>query len=172
MPGRRRYTVAPRARGSANVSWVRSVFGAITIAGPSTKAVIGTVVPSTDFDETVRRTRAQLWIKSDQAAVVEDQIGAFGMFIANDAAVTAGAASLLGPVTDASDDAWFVWQPVQQTTPFPPGASPLGFHYEIDSKAMRKLVQGQQIVMMYETGLSSLGTVIRLGFSILTSFKR
>jgi len=81
----------------------------------ASKVLLETVVLSNPgINETVRRTRGGVFVSSDQGAAVELQTGAFGAIIVSDTAVAAGVASLPDPVTDASDDGWFVWVPFTQ----------------------------------------------------------
>ncbi len=80
------------------------------------------------------------------------------MGVFSDTAVAAGAASLPGPLTDASDDLWFVW--IGLATHVEVGATALnvqpnfGTHHHFDSKAMRRVEEGFQIVAMIELNAS------------------
>ncbi len=160
-----------RRSGGANFTWGR-VRTQLTTVAFDAKAVMATFTPSTQWDETIRRVRGILYVDSDQAGVHEQQEGAIGAFVASDTAVTAGAASLLGPVTDLQDDAWMMWMPFAQATEFADGGAPVFKTWEFDSKAMRKLVSGHQLVFMIENGSGVFGLRFLLYVSVLGSFKR
>ena len=127
----------------------------------------------TGISRTVRRTRGQLLVFSDQGANQELQSGAFGAIVVNDLALAAGVASIPGPVTDESDDGWFVWQPFGtlsaasgtggNTIPVP------ALNFEYDSKAMRKVEEGFGIAFMVENSSATLGLQIWDSFSMLSS---
>jgi len=139
-----------------------------TTIAAGTKALLATLVLSNPgIGETVRRTHVTLSVVSDQGGSLEQQNGAFGMIVVSDLAVAAGAASIPGPVTDASDDGWFVWFGVSQIsgTLLGAGVTSMGFMpYVFESKAMRKVADGFTIAVMYETLSqgSSVGSAISL----------
>jgi len=146
----RRGAFAPRQRKRAAPAW--GFVGSIAAASiaPATKVLLGSFVLSNPpLGETVLRTRAQFHIRSDQSAVVEDQIGAFGLIVVTDIALAAGAASIPGPFTDGGDDGWFVHQPITQAGAnlTAAGTSPWQM---VDSKAMRKIEDGQGVAIMIE----------------------
>ena len=170
MADRRPRQFATR-RTSANVTWVRFVTPAAITIPAASKVLLATVTLSTDFDETIRRSRGDMEIHTDQSVTQEEYSGAFGMFIASDTAVAAGAASLLGPVTDASDDAWFVWQSFHGIGQLGIATHP-GDRERWDSKAMRKIVQGFTVAIMVENSSLTTGFDFAFGFSLLSSFKR
>ena len=59
---------------------------------------------------TVTRTVGMISVQSDQNVAVEIPFGAFGMRVVSDKAVATGAAAIPDPVTQVSDDAWYVYQ--------------------------------------------------------------
>ena len=90
---------------------------------------------------TVVRTRLDILIRSDQAAVSEQVRGAFGMIVVSDQAVAAGAASIPGPASETNGD-WFVYEPWNNRFEFLSSvgfAQPSGTNLVVDSKAMRKV---------------------------------
>ncbi len=117
--------------------------------------------------ETVIRTLGRYLVQSDQAAGVEFQLGAWGMIVINDLAVAAGAASIPGPVTDASDDGWFVWEPFST---FGTRASAVGQWQDVhfESKAARRVEEGFTIAIMVENAHASDGLLFTLGASVLS----
>ncbi len=135
----------------------------------SSKVVVATqVLNNPGIGETVRRTRGVAIISSDQAAGVEDQFGALGFIMVNDLALAAGAVSIPGPVTDGSDDGWFVWQPLLGVGNI--GANGrVGYVVPFDSKAMRRVEEGFGIAIMVENASAANVFDFALGFSVLSS---
>jgi len=164
-PGR---TFARTSRGATD--WGR-VIDPHTAVPAGTKVLIATLaLTNSGIGETVRRTRGMLSVVSDQSSVMEQQNGALGMIVVSDLAVAAGVASIPGPVTDANDDGWFVWVPVSQMS-----GSALGGNVthsvqpsiQFDSKAMRKVVEGFTIAVVYES--LSQGAFVGVAFALLGS---
>ena len=150
--------------------WGRIVIPNATVAS-GTKVLLATFVLSNPgISETVRRTRGRFAVLSDQGAVIEQQNGAIGLIVVSDLAIAAGVASIPGPVTDASDDGWFVWEGFTQVSRQVLGGSvdQTGYpYYEFDSKAMRKVADGFGIAVVAEA--LSQGTSIGLVVSLLGS---
>ncbi len=153
----RRRAPVPRGgpRPKALTNWARSIATAPVPVAVGAKVLITTVVLSNPgIDETVRRTRGMFEVTSNQSAAMALQYGAFGAVVVNDLAVAAGAASIPGSVTDASDDGWFLWVPFIQTTGVTEDgtgtASPGVNRYHFDSKAMRKIEEGFSVAFMVE----------------------
>ena len=145
--------------------------GQVTVAAASKVLLISTLPD--ESDETIRRTIINMHVISDQTAGTELQTGAIGCFIANDLAVTAGAASLLGPVTDQNDDSWLLWMAFSQMFQVISGAgveSDAGHQYVIDSKAQRKIQSGQRHVVMIENAHGSHGFNVMVSMSVLFGF--
>ena len=170
FPTRRRV----RARGGfrrtkrAGGTWSRLVLEP-AIIGPSTKVLIGTgVLSNAGIGETVRRTLGHIYIASDQNAVNENQWGAFGMIVANDLAIAAGAASIPGPDTDRDDDGWFVWQGFSQTLRFGSavGFGDIGRVYPFDSRGMRRVEEGFGFALMAENADATHSYTIGVAMSL------
>ena len=90
------------------------------------------------------------------------------MVVVNDLALAAGAASIPGPFTDASDDGWFVHQFTGGNRPAATAAE--STIWEFDSRAMRRVEEGFGIAVMYEN--ASAGAVaiqVTTGFALLSS---
>ena len=148
-------------------NWTRSMATGPTTVAAGTKALIATIALSNPgIGETIRRTRGIVLFTSDQNTD-EDYNGALGFIVVNDLAIAAGAGSIPGPVTEASDDGWFVWQPLagrfetnEQAYPPP---------YMIDSKAMRRVEEGFTVAVMAENSHVTFGMDVTCGFSVLSS---
>jgi len=151
-------------------TWARQVSIGTVVVPAATKVLLTTVVLSNPgINETIRRTRGYVSISGDQTGALEVMTGAFGAVVVSDLAIAAGAASIPGPVTDASDDGWFVWRPfsVRQDT----SAVRLGSQevFDFDSKGMRRIEEGFGVAFMAENASPTFGYEIMLAISILTS---
>ena len=166
-----RAPVGRRQRQPTN--WARFVESAIVTVPAASKALITTVTLSNPgINETVRRTRGRIDVSSDQAVTQENQFGAFGAVVVSDTAVAAGAASLPGPVTDASDDGWFLWVPFMQTSGSSIGGSPFALGIvseEFDSKAMRRIEEGFTVAFMVENAHATFGLDFAVAIALLSS---
>ncbi len=102
---------------------------------------------------TVVRTRIELYVRSDQVAATEDQSGAMGMAVVSSQAVAVGVTAIPTPVTEIGSDLWFVHQTIFNAE-FGDSAggngANRGHHWTIDSKAMRKVEDGQDVVIVIE----------------------
>ena len=107
---------------------------------------------------TVVRTRGTMLVESDQVGASERFSTAYGHIVVTDQAAAAGVASVPTPETDPEND-WFVYKRVIQRTAATMNAM-LGVLVEFDSKAMRKVDNGSDIVTVSEAGTLSLGSII------------
>jgi len=104
---------------------------------------------------TVVRTHLLLQITSDQTIGNEVQIGAAGLCVVSDQAAAIGITAVPTPETDLESDLWFVHQPLMNDWEF---ISLAGFDgaagrvYTVDSKAMRKVNDDEQIIVVVEGG--------------------
>ncbi len=110
---------------------------------------------------TVVRTRMQWLCRSDQSAATESFFANFGLAVVSDQAVAIGVTAIPTPATDRGSDLWFVLET------WPGRFDLVGTDVsqdlvsrEIDSKAMRKVDQGQDIVFVGEAGLVQSGCAI------------
>ncbi len=139
-------------------TWSRNQIAPTTVP-TSSKILLGTFVLSNlGIGETVRRTLGQIMVRSDQVAAGEDVIGAFGMIVVSDIAAAAGIASVPDPVTEASDDGWFVWQGLSATQGG--SAQRTGQLIQFDSKAMRRNEEGFSIALVVANASASAGMVM------------
>ncbi len=165
----RRRVVVPQRRRTAT-DWGRFVDQQTVIAAGTKTLLFSFILSNPGIGEVVRRTHVMLSIISDQATVLEQQNGAFGMIVVTDLALAAGAASIPGPSTDASDDGWFVWFGINQVMGTTLGATPthsFAAPYVFESKAMRKIPDGFAVAVMYET--CGQGSSVGASVSMLTS---
>ena len=169
MPQRQYRRLASR---SPNRTWTGITSTAATAVAAGTKVLAGSFVLSNPgIDETILRTVGVIGIASDQTAASELQLGAFGFLVVTDLAVAAGAASIPGPVTDISDDGWFMFVPFVQELRFLSGS---GFApnavrlYHFDSKAKRKLPDGSSVAVMVENAHATHGFQLFFSLRMLT----
>jgi len=114
---------------------------------------------------TVVRSRGQFAVKSDQVAASEPYGFGYGICIVSDQASAIGITAVPTPMTDQESDLWFVYEYLAQEFVFVTGA---GFDSqgaamrEYDSKAMRKVEDGQDLVIVGEvpSSATSEGVVI------------
>ncbi len=148
-------------------TWLSFDIGSNTIA-----TEVGVVVASLNAAAlalrpfTVVRTHLEMFMFSDQAAAFEAQEAAFGLAIVSDQAVAVGLAALPTPGTDMSSGLWFAHQVMLGDASNVANGPLGGAHYSIDSKAMRKVELGQDLVVMLENTSTS-GIVVKSGGRIL-----
>ncbi len=117
---------------------------------------------------TVVRTRGLLAIRSDQFAVTEDYSAAYGECVVSDQASAAGFASVPNPDSDNDSEFWFVMEYLfghQSVTTDIGRFLTMSQHAVIDSRAMRKVQEGEDLLQVGQATALSLGV-------ILTSFAR
>ena len=171
---RSRGIVRPQRQRSAT-NWARTLIsGPVTVAAGAKVLLASLVLSTAGINEVVRRTRGQILITADNVTTGNWLVGAFGLIVVNDLALAAGVASIPGPVTDRSDDGWFVWEPVMQLSQATDGVSSgIGnsgaVPFMFDSKAMRRVAEGFGIAIVFENG--SVADQIEVGFvlSLLSS---
>ena len=162
--GRRRFVARPPRL----LSWARSTPTTQTTVPAANKIFAASATLSNPgIDETVRRTRGGIWIQSDQSAAIENQLGALGAIVITDQAASVGITAIPDPITDASDDGWFIWLPFNQSGDLSAGRT--GYWHEFDSKAMRKVSEGFQVAFVVANGSASNGLQFSLSFSLLAS---
>jgi len=101
---------------------------------------------------TVVRTRLTMLVESDQSGASEISRGAMGMIVVKDQASAIGATALPAPGTNTNAE-WFVYEPFLHSFEFITGVgfqSRVGTRIDVDSKAMRKVAQNEDVVMMFE----------------------
>ncbi len=167
----RRRSVSRRPGGSRRgTNWGRLVETSVTTIPAASKVLLASFVLSNPgIAETVVRTLGRFSWMSDQVAVVESQLGAFGMVVVSDIALAAGAASIPGPVTEATDDGWFVWESFFSkseglTTGEPGFTSQL---QEYESRAARRVEEGFSVAIMVENGHATAGMQFWFAASML-----
>ena len=109
---------------------------------------------SLDPDATVVRTRGIISVRPTVFTADVDIIGAVGFTIVSVRAFNAGIGSILGPWTDLGADVWFVWQPISFSLEVGSAADTTfvsSVDIPFDSKAMRKMTNGEVMVVAVES---------------------
>jgi len=156
-------------RQPGRTDWGRFLTSTPIIIAAGAKSLIATFsLINPGISETVRRTRGT-FLGHSSVTTAGDVIGALGFIVVSDLAIAAGAASIPGPVTDASDDGWFVWESTMshQTGSGTSGAENELIHF--DSKAMRTVNDGFTIAVMFENGSAADSIDLSLAVSLLGS---
>ena len=166
MPDRSRHRIVRSVRRSTQ--WL----GSAVETGPSTLAAASVVLDQTfAFGEpaTIIRTRGQLYIRSDQGAATEEPFGAMGIAVVTNEAAAAGVASVPTPMTEKASDSWFVWQPFLADVFFSDATGTRNAFriFEFDSKAMRKVHDGNTGVLVLENANASDGLNYMVSFRML-----
>jgi len=124
---------------------------------------------------TLIRTRGTLQVYLEAVAAALDGFPwAFGLIVVSQEAFAAGAASIPGPLSDGAQDWWFFHQ---YGFSFAPNATlsnsegSMNRTVEVDSKSMRKLHVGQNLVGVFETGTEVGTAVVRVSFDCRMLFK-
>ncbi len=117
---------------------------------------------------TLIRSHFEILIRSDQSAAVEQQICAIGCAIVSDQASAVGVTAVPTPETEAGSSLWFLHKfMMAQESSVTDKAQPAG-QFSIDSKAMRKVEVGSDLVVVVEnSALLTGGTVFVVGGRIL-----
>ena len=99
---------------------------------------------------TVIRTHLEVSWQSDQGGATENPHGALGIIVVNDQALGIGASAIPDPLNQP-DAPFFVWQGLQTQFTFGSGVgfdADAGSRYAVDSKAMRKVGNNEDIAVM------------------------
>ncbi len=110
---------------------------------------------------TVVRTRINWFMKSDQTAALEIPQAAIGACVVSEQSDAIGVTAVPTPFTDLSSDLWFMHEILACGFTFVTGAgfdAIGGVWKDIDSKAMRKVEDGQTIIFALENSANSLGS--------------
>jgi len=108
---------------------------------------------------TIVRTRASLLVTTDQVATSEAQLLGWGMAVVSEQASAIGVTAVPTPWTDAGSSLFFAYQLALNRMTF---SSATGYRrlskvWEVDSKAMRKVAVGEQVIITLENGNAATG---------------
>jgi len=147
-----RQSFQPRGKGGRLTEWAAIVStAAVTVPANSDVAVtefsassISELVPAT-----LIRMRGEVLVMSDQASADELQIGSIGACVVRDPARIAGIVAMPTPFLDGGDDVWMWYQFLNSRGENGAGTviGTVAKSYEIDVKSMRKMVDGDALVI-------------------------
>ncbi len=137
----------------------------------TTQASMGSVALGTAIlaDATVLRVRGEIMIIGTPDAATDSDVVGLGLVVVRSEAATAGGTSLPGPIGQVSSDSWLWHQFVPldamgATTEALARTGGTAFHrVTVDSKAMRKLPQGSDLILVGETLTGEFVSVLALG---------
>ncbi len=115
---------------------------------------------------TIVRTHLEIALRSDQAAAIETQTAALALAVVSDQASAIGVTALPTPITDMGSDLWFLYQLMFADESNLTDRTRNGQFYSVDSKAMRKVEDGQDIVMVAEQAITN-GVEVSVGGRLL-----
>ena len=95
---------------------------------------------------TVTRTVGSIWVRADSEVLGKEPFGAIGFMVVSDKAVATGVTALPDPITQEGSDEWFVYQAIAANGSAGEGAP--YYEYKFDSRAMRKVQDGEDIIVM------------------------
>ncbi len=165
MPNNRaRRSFVRQGRQRRETLWVGGTTVRTTIATAST-AVIQTSLNAAALalrPFTIIRVRGVMRLETDQLANSEFQDAKWGMAVVSDQAVLIGVTAVPTPDTDNTSDLWFAYEAMLNDFKVSSaiGLLVVGSERIIDSKAMRKVEDGQDLVSVIETGPASNGVVV------------
>jgi len=149
----------------------------VGILGTSTALVSGTPVLFTGFSAavlalrpfTIVRSRGWLSISTDQAIASEDFAGALAFAVVSDQALAIGVTAVPTPVADIDSDLWFVYEKIggRVTAVTSTGISGSLVTKPFDSRAMRKVEDGQDVAILEESETGFDGAVMQKGGRML-----
>jgi len=157
-----------------NYSWVGFNSTATVALAAGNKIVVGSIVLSTAFDETITRIRGTLSVASDQIMATETPMGSYGAIIVSEDAFAIGITAIPSPGNDASNDGWIMWHSFVSPLIVYSVASvqhPAGTQMVIDSKAQRILREGSRLVFVLENTSALHGLNFAVQMRVLGKFR-
>ncbi len=109
------------------------------------------------------RVVGQVSVRTDQVGSIEDVIGAWGMMVPTEEAVAIGITALPDPVGSVNSDAWVAYQGFQGGFLISSAVGITGdaySHWRFDSRAMRKVEQGFDVVTVIANSSATAGLVV------------
>ena len=119
---------------------------------------------------TIVRTRMMVHIQSDQATGAEEQSIGVGGCVVSDEASAIGVTALPTPITSLGSELWFWLELMQLSVGAATGAGSqvnTGQMWMTDSKAMRRVQVGQDILIMTEGAVTNDGALVTIGGRML-----
>jgi len=171
MPRRRIVTSRGFRRLNRETQWltIPPVRGTMTSPSEAQLSHVLTTAEKALRPFTIVRTRILFHANSD-ATVVEFWHAVLGCAVVSDQAVAIGITAIPTPDTDRVSDLWFVFDEIAGISDGSGGtdaAGPLGRLRYVDSKAMRKVEEGEDVVIVQELSAASLGATVMVSGRLL-----
>ncbi len=112
---------------------------------------------------TIVRTILSCYIRSDQEATEEIQSCGIGCVVVSDQAVAIGVTAVPTPITDINSDLWFAYGQLTSASRGGAGSGVVGAPLLIESRAMRKVEEGDDVVTVAELSGVSNGFKVVIG---------
>ena len=169
----RRATSAVRVGARRKTQWLGRVFSTDSITLGANTVILDSVLTTIEKalrPFTIVRSVGLLSVRSDQQAATESPFGGLGFAIVSDQAITVGVTAVPNPVSDVESDLWFLYQA------FATGLSLItaaGFetrafdHFPFDSRAMRKVEEGQDFAAVLANASATDGMDYILNYRLL-----
>ena len=143
--------------------WFSAIHVRTTIASASEAAVATSLNAAALLLRpfTVVRQRGYVYVRSDQDAASENYDGAYGSIVVQDTASAVGITAVPEPIID-SQSSWMVYVPFTGRFEFQSAVGARenqGQRIEFDSKAMRKVNEGEDIVTVVASATISAGLI-------------
>jgi len=169
----------PRGRGFSRAGPKRLTgwFG-ITAVQTTEVAAGGTLVSSLSAGAlalrpfTIVRTHLTVHARSDQGAASESYLASVAMCVVSEQAAAIGVTAVPTPITDQESDLFFLHMDLMGSLAIDTAVGTLmqGVNREMDSKAMRKVNEDQDVILVTEGGVLGGGTIIRTSGRMLVKF--
>ncbi len=115
---------------------------------------------------TIVRAHFEIMIRSDQAAAVEQQLAGIGMAVVSDEAVAVGVSAVPTPITEMASHLWFLHRLIFADASTLTDRTIPAKSLTIDSKAMRKVEVGSDIILAVEHTVGG-GWIMDIGGRLL-----
>ncbi len=108
---------------------------------------------------TIIRVRMAVNVSSDQSVAVENYAAAIGMAVVSDQALAVGVTAVPTPASEFDSDLWFMYQSFagRISAVTSTGINDSSPTVNVDSRAMRKVEEGQDLALVVEAFTGSLG---------------
>ncbi len=160
---------ASAIRSRRETTWFQFVPIEVTLAAAST-AVLAFSLNAAALalrPFTVVRTRFELDLSSDQSAAIEKQRAAVGIAVVSDQSVAIGVTAVPTPSTDMGSNLWLTHQIIYADETALTDRTRRATRMSIDSKAMRKVEVGQDVIVVVETLPIGAGALFVVGGRML-----
>ena len=150
--------------------WLGRQFSTAEIAVAANSFIVDSVLTTAEKalrPFTITRTIGLLSVRSDQTAASEIPFGAIGALLVSDKASALGATAIPDPVTFVADDYWFVYQ--AWVAYYIAGTQDQARQWVMpfESKAQRKVQEGDDMLMMFANGSAAFGCQYTLNYRVL-----